>query len=57
MHIDIAIGQLKGLLHYLKTYRENGFVYALSSSKELAIEMKIEPTFREKRIIRREKII
>ncbi len=55
MHIDVAIDQLKSLLSYLKSYRENGFMNALNSSKEIANEMEIEPIFRKKRVIRRKK--
>ena len=36
MHIDIAINQLKSLITYLKNYRENEFVFALNSTKEIA---------------------
>ncbi|KAL4629214.1 hypothetical protein ACB092_05G292000 [Castanea dentata] len=45
MHIDVAIDQLK----------EDGFTYAMNSSKEIATKMEIESIFREKRIIRRKK--
>ena len=55
MHIDIAIDQLKGLISYFKEYRENGFTSAMNSSKKVALEMEIEPVFREKRIIHRKK--
>ena len=55
MHIDIAIDQLKGLISFLKKYREDGFTSAMISSKEIAIKMEIEPIFHEKRIIRRKK--
>ena len=55
MHIDIAIDQLKGLISYFKEYRENGFASAMNSSKKIALEMEIEPVFREKRIIHRKK--
>ena len=41
MYIDIAIDQLKCLIHYLKNNWKNIFMCALSSSKELAIEMEI----------------
>ena len=52
MHIDVAIDQLKGLISFLKKYREDGFTFAMISSKEIAIKMEIEPIFHEKRIIR-----
>jgi len=32
----------------LKYYRENGFAFALESTKEMTIEMDIEPKFNEK---------
>ncbi|XP_060968116.1 uncharacterized protein LOC115717702 [Cannabis sativa] len=37
------------------TIWENGFISAMASAKKLANELKIEPTFREKRVIRRKK--
>ena len=55
MHIDIAIEQLKDLLSFFEKYREDGFASAIISSKEIASEMKIEPKFHDKRIIRRKK--
>ncbi|KAL5170112.1 Zinc finger MYM-type protein 1 [Glycine soja] len=53
MHIDVAIDHLKGLITYLKHYRENRFALALESIEKMAIEMDIEPKFREKRKIHR----
>ena len=55
MHIDVAIDQLKGLMSFFKNYREDGFTFAMNSSKEIATKMEIEPIFREKRIIHRKK--
>ncbi|KAB2610837.1 zinc finger MYM-type protein 5-like [Pyrus ussuriensis x Pyrus communis] len=55
MHIDVAIDQLKGLISVLDRYKETGFEEAMSEAKKIASEMEIEPVFREKRIIRREK--
>ncbi|XP_028121102.1 zinc finger MYM-type protein 1-like [Camellia sinensis] len=55
MHIDVAIHQLKGLITFLEKYRETGFLEAMIEAKEVAIEMDIEPTFRERRVIRRKK--
>jgi hypothetical protein len=52
MHIDVAIDQLEGLISYFKTYRENGFAFAMISSKEIATIMEIEHVFREKRVER-----
>lgn len=48
MHIDVAIDHLKGLITYLKHYRENGFALPLESTQKMAIEMDIESKFREK---------
>ncbi|KAL5127883.1 Zinc finger MYM-type protein 1 [Glycine soja] len=53
MHIDVAIDHLKGLITYLKHYRENRFALTLESIEKMAIEMDIEPKFREKRKIHR----
>ena len=55
MNIDVAIDHLRGLITYLKNYRENGFVSALESTKEMTIEMDIEPKYNEKRKIHRKK--
>jgi hypothetical protein len=55
MHIDVVIDQLKCLISYFKTYRENGFASAMISSKEIATIMEIEHVFREKRVSHRKK--
>ncbi|XP_028124220.1 uncharacterized protein LOC114321236 [Camellia sinensis] len=55
MHIDAVIHQLKGLITFLEKYRETGFLEAMIEAKEVAIEMEIEPTFRERRVIHRKK--
>ncbi|XP_028124944.1 zinc finger MYM-type protein 1-like [Camellia sinensis] len=55
MHIDVAIHQLKGLITFLEKYRETGLLEAMIEAKEVAIEMEIKPTFRERRVIRRKK--
>ena len=55
MHIDVAIDQLKCLISYFKGYKENGLTFAMNSSKKIALEMEIEPVFREKRITHRKK--
>ena len=55
IHIDVAINQLKGLITYLKNYRENEFVSTLNSTKEIANEMGIESIFHENRKIHRKK--
>ncbi|KAM0064023.1 putative ribonuclease H-like superfamily [Helianthus debilis subsp. tardiflorus] len=53
MCIDVAIKQLDGLVYYFKKYRDEGFEKAMITAKELALKMGIEPSFREKRIIQR----
>nr|KYP34992.1 hypothetical protein KK1_043993 [Cajanus cajan] len=53
IHIDIVIDHLRGLITYSKNYRENNFAFALESTKEMTIEMDIEPKFNEKRKIHR----
>ena len=55
MHIDVAICHLRGLIEFLKNYRENGFVEAIAEAKEIANDMEIEPVFHQGRIIRRKK--
>nr|KYP33677.1 hypothetical protein KK1_045452 [Cajanus cajan] len=55
MHIDVVINHLRGLITYLKKYRENGFASTLESTKVMVIEMDIEPKFNEKRKIHRKK--
>jgi hypothetical protein len=55
MHIDVAIDHLRGLITYLKNYRKNGFASALESTKEMTIDMGIEPKFNEKCKIYRKK--
>ena len=53
--IDAAISHLKALISFFETYRETGFEYDKIITKETAAQMKIEPTFCEKRIIYRKK--
>ncbi|KAJ0724777.1 putative HAT dimerization domain, ribonuclease H-like superfamily [Helianthus annuus] len=53
MCIDSAIQKLDGLLCYFENYRENGFENAIIDAKEIALEMDVEPMFRGKRIIHR----
>ncbi|XP_042374434.1 zinc finger MYM-type protein 1-like [Zingiber officinale] len=55
MDIDIAIKQLKGLILTFEEYREFGFDKAMIEAKQMAEEMEIEATFKEKLIIRRKK--
>ena len=54
--IDAAISHLKALISFFETYRETGFESNKIIAKEIAAaQMKIEPTFCEKRIIYRKK--
>ncbi|XP_042415429.1 zinc finger MYM-type protein 1-like [Zingiber officinale] len=55
MDIDIAINLLQGLVQFLDEFRDEGFASSMNEAKQMASEMGIEPTFREKRIIRRKK--
>ncbi|XP_020263218.1 zinc finger MYM-type protein 1-like [Asparagus officinalis] len=55
MQIDVAIDLLRGLISFFESYRENGFEAAMVEAKEIAVRMKVEPIFRERRIIRRKK--
>ena len=55
MVIDVAISHLKALISFFETYREIGFESDMIIAKEIATQMEIEPTFQEKRIIRRKK--
>ncbi|KAG5576503.1 hypothetical protein H5410_056637 [Solanum commersonii] len=49
LDFDVAIDQLRGLVSFFKTYREEGFTSTMISAKEIALEMNIEPIFRKKR--------
>ena len=42
-------------MSFFKKYKEDGFLSAMNSFKEIATKMEIEPIFREKSIIRRKK--
>lgn len=55
MQIDIAIGKLKCLVTFLENYRDNGFVSALDSAKQLAMEISSDTTFRENRVLKRKR--
>ena len=56
---DIDIGKcvdlLQGLILFLEEYRNNGFEIAKSEAEKIALELEIEPTFRESRVRRRKK--
>jgi uncharacterized protein YueI len=46
----LAIDQFKGLISYFKNYRENGFTFAIISSKEVTTKMEIEHVFHKKNV-------
>ncbi|XP_042425795.1 zinc finger MYM-type protein 1-like [Zingiber officinale] len=51
--IDVAIKHIKGLMLNFEEYREHGFEKAVNEAKQMANELGIEASFKEKRIIRR----
>ncbi|GJZ15530.1 zinc finger MYM-type protein 1-like protein [Tanacetum coccineum] len=53
MLIDVAIKEVEGLILFFEKFRDTGFDKAVNLAKEIAIEMDIDPIFRQKRIIRR----
>ncbi|KAK1399192.1 TTF-type domain-containing protein [Heracleum sosnowskyi] len=55
MLIDVAIKKIEGLISFFENYRETGFNDAVNSAKKLAIEMDIDPSFPQRREIRRKK--
>ncbi|VAH10407.1 unnamed protein product [Triticum turgidum subsp. durum] len=55
MLIDVAIEQVQGLITFFNGYRDTGFCNALETAKEIALEMEIDPTFRQKREFKRKK--
>jgi hypothetical protein len=55
MLIDVAIEKVQGLISFFEGYRETGFLEALESAKEIALEMDIGTTFPKKRQIKRKR--
>ena len=55
LDFDVTIDQLRGLVSFFKTYREEGFTSTMISAKEIALEMNIKHVFRKKRVIYRKK--
>lgn len=45
--------EVKKFIYFFNKYREEGFATAMISTKEIALEMNIEPEFRKKRVIYR----
>jgi len=57
MCINTTIEQLKGLLSFFKTYRENRFENVFSFAKKFASEKDVGPKFGEKRTSCKKKLI
>jgi hypothetical protein len=55
MLIDVAIEKVQGLISFFEGYRETGFLEALESVKEIALEIGIGTTFPKKRQIKRKR--
>lgn len=57
MLIDDAIEKVQGLITFFNSYRETGFTSAVEIAKEIARELDIDATFREKHKIKRKKTV
>nr|GEY82010.1 zinc finger MYM-type protein 1-like [Tanacetum cinerariifolium] len=55
MLIDVVVKEVEGLIAFFKEFRETGFDKVINVAKEIAIEMDIDPVFRQKRVIRRKR--
>jgi hypothetical protein len=55
MLVDDAIDKLQGLIYFFKNYREIGFLEALQTTKDIALEMDIDTSFRKRREIKRKR--
>jgi hypothetical protein len=55
MIIDIAIERVQGLISFFSKYREIGFTQSLEASREVALEMDIQPEFCTKRKVKRKR--
>jgi hypothetical protein len=47
MQLNVAIQQTKGLVTYLKKYRDTGFHSAMITAKEIASSMDVEQVFKQ----------
>jgi len=45
MKLDVAVNGLKGLLKFLKNYRDTGFTSTIVDAKDIATNLKIYPMF------------
>ncbi|XP_074377140.1 uncharacterized protein LOC141718660 [Apium graveolens] len=57
MDINACITLLQGLIHFFEEYRNNGFENAKDEAVKIALEMGVEPTFRETRVRRKKRFI
>ncbi|XP_074352353.1 uncharacterized protein LOC141691518 [Apium graveolens] len=57
MDIDACITVLQGLIHFFEEYRNNGFENTKDEAVKIALEMGVEPTFRETRVCRKKRFI
>nr|GEY54521.1 zinc finger MYM-type protein 1-like [Tanacetum cinerariifolium] len=55
MLIDTAVKEVEKLIAFFEEFRDTGFDKAINVAKEIAIEMDIDPVFRQKRVIRRKR--
>ena len=49
MNMDVAISLLKGLIIFFEEYKEEGFEKAKIEAEKIALELNVEPQFRETR--------
>ncbi|GKA23145.1 zinc finger MYM-type protein 1-like protein [Tanacetum coccineum] len=55
MLIDVAVKEVEKLIAFFEEFRDTSFDKAINVAKEIAIEMDIDPVFRQKRVIRRKR--
>ncbi|KAK9741250.1 hypothetical protein RND81_03G092400 [Saponaria officinalis] len=55
MVLDVAIEDIEKLISFFKNYRESGFLDAINTAKEIAIELNVDPLFPKRREIRRKR--
>ncbi|GJX23566.1 zinc finger MYM-type protein 1-like protein [Tanacetum coccineum] len=53
--LNVAIKEVGGLISFFEEFRDIGFDKAINVAKDIAIEMDIDPVFRQKRVIRRKR--
>ncbi|KAK9714019.1 hypothetical protein RND81_06G065900 [Saponaria officinalis] len=55
MVLDVAIEDIEKLISFFENYRESGFLDAINTAKEIAIELNVDPLFPKRREIRRKR--